>query len=121
MKVSTCFCFKAVFKIIRNQGTFGSVSVSWATNSISTKDIFPDQGTIFFGNEEFSKDITIYSVPDEVIIFTVIVNCGRGANKFITQDDDDDNNNSKRSNSTSTEYSLNLNMKGQQRYICILE
>ncbi|XP_039203977.1 adhesion G-protein coupled receptor V1 isoform X7 [Crotalus tigris] len=58
--------YAAVFKIIRNQGNFGSVSVSWATNSISTKDIFPDQGTIFFGNEEFSKDITIYSVPDEI-------------------------------------------------------
>lgn len=119
MKISVYLCFKAVFKIIRNQGTFGSVSVSWATNSISTKDIFPDQGTIFFGNEEFSKDITIYSVPDEVVIFTVIINCGRGANKFITQDDDD--NNSKRSNNTSTEYSLNLSMKGQQRYTCFLE
>lgn len=93
MKV--CLCFKAVFKVIRNQGTFGSVSVSWATDSISTKDIFPDRGTIFFGNEEFSKDITIYSVPDEVAIFTVIVICGRGANKFITQEDDY---NSKRSN-----------------------
>ncbi|ETE65236.1 G-protein coupled receptor 98, partial [Ophiophagus hannah] len=58
--------YAAVFKIVRNQGTFGSVSVSWATDSISTKDIFPDRGTIFFGNEEFSKDITIYSVPDEI-------------------------------------------------------
>lgn len=96
MKTSVCLCFKAVFKIIRNQGTFGSVSVSWATDSISTKDIFPDQGTLFFGNEEFSKDITIYSVPDEVVIFTVIVICGRGANKFITQEDDDYN--SKRNN-----------------------
>ncbi|XP_007438209.1 G-protein coupled receptor 98, partial [Python bivittatus] len=58
--------YAAVFKIIRNRGTFGSVNVSWAADSISTKDIFPDQGTIFFGNEEFSKDITIYSVPDEI-------------------------------------------------------
>ncbi|XP_063151499.1 adhesion G-protein coupled receptor V1 [Candoia aspera] len=58
--------YAAVFKITRNQGTFGSVNVSWATDSVSTKDIFPDQGTVFFGNEEFSKDITIYSVPDEL-------------------------------------------------------
>ncbi|XP_062985697.1 adhesion G-protein coupled receptor V1 [Elgaria multicarinata webbii] len=56
----------AVFKIIRTQGTFGNVNVSWATYPVSAKDISPEEGTIFFGNEEFSKNITIYSVPDEI-------------------------------------------------------
>uniref|UniRef100_A0A8D2L5E0 Adhesion G-protein coupled receptor V1 n=1 Tax=Varanus komodoensis TaxID=61221 RepID=A0A8D2L5E0_VARKO len=56
----------AVFKIIRNQGTFGNVTVSWASYPVSAKDIFPAEGTILFGNEEFSKNITIYSVPDEI-------------------------------------------------------
>uniref|UniRef100_A0ABM5FTD0 Adhesion G-protein coupled receptor V1 isoform X1 n=1 Tax=Pogona vitticeps TaxID=103695 RepID=A0ABM5FTD0_9SAUR len=56
----------AVFRIVRNQGTFGVVNVSWATFPVSTKDIFPEQGTVFFGNEEFSQNITIYSVPDEI-------------------------------------------------------
>ncbi|XP_061478182.1 adhesion G-protein coupled receptor V1 isoform X3 [Rhineura floridana] len=58
--------YAAVFKIIRNQGAFGNVTVSWATCPVSTQDIFPEQGTIFFGNEELSKNITIYSVPDEI-------------------------------------------------------
>lgn len=62
-----------MFKIIRNQGTFGNVNVSWATFPVSTKDIFPEQGTVFFGNEEFSKNITIYSVPDEVNISTIVI------------------------------------------------
>ncbi|XP_015282612.1 PREDICTED: G-protein coupled receptor 98 [Gekko japonicus] len=56
----------AVFSIIRNQGTFGNVTVSWAIHPVSTKDIYPEQGTVFFGNEEFSKNITVYSLPDEV-------------------------------------------------------
>uniref|UniRef100_A0ACB8EQA8 G-protein coupled receptor 98 n=1 Tax=Sphaerodactylus townsendi TaxID=933632 RepID=A0ACB8EQA8_9SAUR len=56
----------AVFSIIRNQGTFGSVTVSWGIHPASTKDVFPEQGTIFFGNEEFSKNVTVFSLPDEV-------------------------------------------------------
>ncbi|XP_077203699.1 adhesion G-protein coupled receptor V1 isoform X3 [Paroedura picta] len=56
----------AVFCIIRNQGTFGNVTVSWAIHPVSTKDIFPEQGIVFFGNGEFSKNITVYSLPDEV-------------------------------------------------------
>nr|XP_056705119.1 adhesion G-protein coupled receptor V1 [Euleptes europaea] len=56
----------AVFSIIRNQGTFGNVTVSWAIHPVSTEDILPEQGTIFIGNEEFSKNITVYSLPDEV-------------------------------------------------------
>ncbi|XP_054843539.1 adhesion G-protein coupled receptor V1 [Eublepharis macularius] len=56
----------AVFSVIRNQGTFGNVTVSWAIHPVSSKDIFPEQGTIFFETEEFSKNITIFSLPDEV-------------------------------------------------------
>ncbi|XP_077792347.1 adhesion G-protein coupled receptor V1 isoform X2 [Podarcis muralis] len=58
--------YAAVFRVLRSQGTFGNVTVSWATYPASTKDIFPEQGTVFFGNEEFSKNITVYSVPDEI-------------------------------------------------------
>ncbi|KAH0628079.1 hypothetical protein JD844_008789 [Phrynosoma platyrhinos] len=58
--------YAAVFPVVRNQGTFGNVNVSWATYPVSTKDIFPEQGTVSFGNEEYSKNITVYSVPDEI-------------------------------------------------------
>lgn len=65
--------FTAVFSIIRNQGTFGNVTVFWAIHPVSTKDIFPEQGTVFFGNEEFLKNITVYSLPDEVNIFMQMI------------------------------------------------
>ncbi|KAJ6669788.1 hypothetical protein lerEdw1_000337 [Lerista edwardsae] len=58
--------YAAVFKIIRIQGTFGNVNVSWTIHPVSTQDIYPEQGMLFFGNEEFSKNITIYSLPDEI-------------------------------------------------------
>uniref|UniRef100_A0A8D0G948 Adhesion G-protein coupled receptor V1 n=1 Tax=Sphenodon punctatus TaxID=8508 RepID=A0A8D0G948_SPHPU len=58
--------YTAVFKIVRNQGSFGTVSVSWVANPAATKDIYPVQGTVFFSTQEFSKYITIYSLPDEI-------------------------------------------------------
>lgn len=58
--------FTAVYDVIRNRGTFGDVSVSWVVSPDFTQDVFPVQGTIFFGDQEFSKNITIYSLPDEV-------------------------------------------------------
>lgn len=66
----TCFHFVASYRLVRNQGNYGNVSVSWIVDPACTNDIYPEQGTIFFGNLEFSKNITIYSLPDEVIIFT---------------------------------------------------
>lgn len=69
----TCLHFVASYRVVRNQGNYGSVSVSWIVDPACTNDIYPEQGTIFFDNLEFSKNITIYSLPDEVIIFTVFL------------------------------------------------
>lgn len=69
----TCLYFVASYRLVRNQGTYGNVSVSWIVDPACTNDIYPEQGTIFFDNLEFSKNITIYSLPDEVIIFTVFL------------------------------------------------
>lgn len=65
----TCLHFAASYRVVRNQGNYGSVSVSWIVDPACTNDIYPEQGIIFFDNLEFSKNITIYSLPDEVIIF----------------------------------------------------
>ncbi|XP_060091684.1 adhesion G-protein coupled receptor V1 isoform X2 [Heteronotia binoei] len=91
----------AVFSIIRNQGSFGNVTVSWVIHPVSTNDIFPEQGTVLFGNEEFSKNITVYSFPDELPeemeVFTInLFNATGGARMGnrtsavlqITQNDD---------------------------------
>ncbi|KAM5328541.1 adhesion G-protein coupled receptor V1 [Glossophaga mutica] len=58
--------YSAVYGIIRNRGNFGDVSVSWVVSPDFTQDVFPVQGTVFFGDQEFSKNITIYSLPDEI-------------------------------------------------------
>uniref|UniRef100_U3K352 Adhesion G-protein coupled receptor V1 n=1 Tax=Ficedula albicollis TaxID=59894 RepID=U3K352_FICAL len=58
--------YAASFRLVRNQGNYGNVSVSWIVDPACTNDIYPEQGTIFFDNLEFSKNITIYSLPDEV-------------------------------------------------------
>lgn len=68
-----CLHFLAAYRVVRNQGNYGNVSVSWAVDPACTNDIYPEQGTIFFDNLEFSKNITIYSLPDEVNIFTVFL------------------------------------------------
>ncbi|XP_030367415.1 adhesion G-protein coupled receptor V1 [Strigops habroptila] len=56
----------AAYRIIRSQGNYGNVSVSWVVDPACTNDIYPEQGTIFFDNLESSKNITVYSLPDEV-------------------------------------------------------
>ncbi|NWV26847.1 GPR98 protein, partial [Origma solitaria] len=58
--------YAASYRVIRNQGNYGNVSVSWIVDPACTNDIYPEQGTIFFDNLELSKNITIYSLPDEV-------------------------------------------------------
>ncbi|KAM6148616.1 adhesion G-protein coupled receptor V1 [Erethizon dorsatum] len=58
--------YSAVYGVIRNRGGFGDVSVSWVVSPDFTQDVFPVQGTIFFGDQEFSKNITVYSLPDEI-------------------------------------------------------
>uniref|UniRef100_A0A663NAC2 Adhesion G-protein coupled receptor V1 n=1 Tax=Athene cunicularia TaxID=194338 RepID=A0A663NAC2_ATHCN len=58
--------YAAAYRVVRNQGNYGNVTVSWVVDPACTKDIYPEEGTIFFDNLEFSKNITIYSLPDEV-------------------------------------------------------
>ncbi|XP_066038594.1 adhesion G-protein coupled receptor V1 [Chamaea fasciata] len=58
--------YAASYRLVRNQGNYGNVSVSWIVDPACTNDIYPEQGIIFFDNLEFSKNITIYSLPDEV-------------------------------------------------------
>uniref|UniRef100_A0A8C3RD85 Adhesion G-protein coupled receptor V1 n=1 Tax=Cyanoderma ruficeps TaxID=181631 RepID=A0A8C3RD85_9PASS len=58
--------YAASYRLVRNQGNYGKVSVSWIVDPACTNDIYPEQGIIFFDNLEFSKNITIYSLPDEV-------------------------------------------------------
>uniref|UniRef100_A0A8C3XBP1 Adhesion G-protein coupled receptor V1 n=1 Tax=Catagonus wagneri TaxID=51154 RepID=A0A8C3XBP1_9CETA len=58
--------YSAVYGVIRNRGNFGDVNVSWVVSPDFTQDVFPVQGTLFFGDQEFSKNITIYSLPDEI-------------------------------------------------------
>ncbi|OXB60111.1 hypothetical protein ASZ78_001978 [Callipepla squamata] len=58
--------YSAIYRVIRNQGKYGSVNVSWVVDPACTNDVYPEGGTIFFDNLEFSKNITIYSLPDEV-------------------------------------------------------
>ncbi|XP_016041836.2 adhesion G-protein coupled receptor V1 [Erinaceus europaeus] len=58
--------YSAVYGLIRNCGNFGLVSVSWVVRPEFTQDVFPIQGIIFFGDQEFSKNLTIYSLPDEI-------------------------------------------------------
>ncbi|KAM8777301.1 adhesion G-protein coupled receptor V1 [Rhynchonycteris naso] len=58
--------YNAVYGIIRNRGNFGDVSVSWVVSPDFTQDVFPVQGTVFFRDQEFSKNVTIYSFPDDI-------------------------------------------------------
>ncbi|XP_058384943.1 adhesion G-protein coupled receptor V1 [Diceros bicornis minor] len=58
--------YSAVYGVIRNRGNFGDVSTSWVVSPDFTQDVFPVWGTIFFGDQEFSKNITVYSLPDEI-------------------------------------------------------
>uniref|UniRef100_A0A8C3GX81 Adhesion G-protein coupled receptor V1 n=1 Tax=Corvus moneduloides TaxID=1196302 RepID=A0A8C3GX81_CORMO len=63
--------YAASYRVVRNQGNYGNVSVSWIVDPACTNDIYPEQGTIFFDNLEFSKNITIYSLPDEMEVFII--------------------------------------------------
>ena len=67
--------FTAIYGVIRNRGNFGDVNISWVVSPDFTQDVFPVRATIFFGDQEFLKNITIYSLPDEVNVtcLTLIV------------------------------------------------
>ncbi|XP_028615942.1 adhesion G-protein coupled receptor V1 [Grammomys surdaster] len=69
--------YHAVYGVIRTRGNFGAVNVSWVVSPDFTKDVFPVQGTVCFGDQEFFKNITVYSlideIPEEMEEFTIIL------------------------------------------------
>ncbi|KAE8635798.1 hypothetical protein XENTR_v10002742 [Xenopus tropicalis] len=56
----------ATFTVIRKQGNFGNINVSWFIIPNSTNDVYPTQGILSFQDKEISKMITISSLPDEI-------------------------------------------------------
>ncbi|XP_021064109.1 adhesion G-protein coupled receptor V1 [Mus pahari] len=69
--------YHAVYGVIRTRGNFGAVNVSWMVSPDFTQDVFPVQGTVCFGDQEFFKNITVYSlvdeIPEEMEEFTIIL------------------------------------------------
>ncbi|KAH0505721.1 G-protein coupled receptor 98 [Microtus ochrogaster] len=63
--------YSAVYGVIRTRGNFGEVSVSWMVSPDFTQDVFPVQGTVYFGDQEFSKTLTVYSLVDEPYVLRI--------------------------------------------------
>ncbi|XP_018414734.1 PREDICTED: G-protein coupled receptor 98, partial [Nanorana parkeri] len=67
----------ASFDLIRKQGHFGNINVSWTISPSSTSDVFPTYGIVQFKEQETLKTISISSTPDEIPeeteIFTVMI------------------------------------------------
>ncbi|KAM5191785.1 adhesion G-protein coupled receptor V1 [Mantella aurantiaca] len=67
----------ATFDLIRIQGQFGNVNVSWTIIPSSTSDVFPTYGIVQFKDQEKLKTISVSSTPDEIPeeteIFTVMI------------------------------------------------
>ncbi|XP_041643632.1 adhesion G-protein coupled receptor V1 [Cheilinus undulatus] len=57
---------QAVYPVIRNRGHFREVSVSWVLEPTLSGDVNPVQGNITFMEGEYSKNLTLFSVPDEI-------------------------------------------------------
>lgn len=56
----------AVYPLVRNRGHFEEVSVSWVLEPALSGDVTPIQGNITFEEGEDLKNLTLFSVPDEV-------------------------------------------------------
>lgn len=56
----------AVYPVVRNRGHFGEVSVFWVLEPALSGDVSPLQGIITFREGEHLKNLTLFSVPDEV-------------------------------------------------------
>ncbi|XP_074526084.1 adhesion G-protein coupled receptor V1 [Halichoeres trimaculatus] len=57
---------KAVYPVVRNRGHFNEVSVSWVLEPSLSEDVIPIQGNITFMEGEYLKNLTLFSVPDEI-------------------------------------------------------
>uniref|UniRef100_A0A3B4V3U8 Adhesion G-protein coupled receptor V1 n=1 Tax=Seriola dumerili TaxID=41447 RepID=A0A3B4V3U8_SERDU len=51
---------------VRNRGHFGEVSVSWVLEPALSGDVSPLQGNITFEEGGYLKNLTLFSVPDEI-------------------------------------------------------
>uniref|UniRef100_A0A3B4ZW94 Adhesion G-protein coupled receptor V1 n=1 Tax=Stegastes partitus TaxID=144197 RepID=A0A3B4ZW94_9TELE len=51
---------------VRNRGHFEEVSVSWVLEPFMSGDVRPLQGNITFKEGEYLKNLTLFSVPDEI-------------------------------------------------------
>lgn len=56
----------AVYPVLRNRGRFGEVTVSWFLEPSLSGDVSPVQGNITFEEGEYMKNLSLFSVPDEV-------------------------------------------------------
>ncbi|XP_071260291.1 adhesion G-protein coupled receptor V1-like isoform X2 [Salvelinus alpinus] len=54
------------YPVMRNRGHFGKVSVSWVLEPHMSADVSPVQGYIVFAEGEYMKNLTLFSVPDEI-------------------------------------------------------
>ncbi|KAJ8380590.1 hypothetical protein SKAU_G00013680 [Synaphobranchus kaupii] len=56
----------ASYPIVRNRGGFGEVSVFWVLEPRLSGDVSPVQGYVVFGEGEHEKNLTVFSVPDQI-------------------------------------------------------
>ncbi|KAL0979759.1 hypothetical protein UPYG_G00189270 [Umbra pygmaea] len=56
----------ASYLVVRNRGRFGGVSVSWVLEPNMSADVSPVQGNVWFSEGEYLKNLTLFSVPDEI-------------------------------------------------------
>lgn len=61
-------CLAVAYPVVRNRGHFGKVSVSWVLEPHMSADVSPVQGYVVFAEGEYVKNLTLFSVPDEVML-----------------------------------------------------
>ncbi|XP_055742122.1 adhesion G-protein coupled receptor V1 isoform X1 [Salvelinus fontinalis] len=54
------------YPVVRNRGHFGKVSVSWVLEPHMSADVSPIQGYVVFAEGEYVKNLTLFSLPDEL-------------------------------------------------------
>ena len=55
------------FRVNRERGTFGTVSINWAFSSDDAGlEVSPTYGTLTFIEGQYYRDITVYIVPDNI-------------------------------------------------------
>ncbi|KAM9330953.1 adhesion G-protein coupled receptor V1 [Gastrophryne carolinensis] len=56
----------ATFDVIRNQGHFGNINVTWTIEPNTTNDVYPTYGILQFKDGEALNSISVSSVSDEI-------------------------------------------------------